>query len=43
MTRKKALFGVTDEVTCSNHLAIKYILLRIIYVGPLSVLIFYIL
>jgi len=40
--KKCAVFGVIAEVTFSTHWAIKYFLLKIIYIGPLGVLIFYI-
>jgi len=40
--KKCPVLGVIADVTCSTHWVIKYFLLKIIYIGPLSVLIFYI-
>jgi len=39
--KKCAVFCILTEDTCVTHWAIKYFLLKIIYTGQLSVLIFY--
>jgi hypothetical protein len=39
--KKSVVFGVTSEFTCSNHWAMKFFLVKIIYIVQLSVLLFH--